>query len=171
MTRFLMILALALPLAACGGGDPDTSYADPDDAAREGSIFGEGGVFGLFGGSGREDEARTPGVVSGTASVNGYLWRAALDTVSFMPVASADLEAGIILTDWYSPPATADERFKLNVYVLTPELRADGVRVAVFRQQRTGTGWRDAEVADDTALDLENTILTRARRLRIAATD
>ena len=50
-------------------------------------------------------------------SVNGFLWRATLDTISFMPLAQADPFGGIILTDWYRPPETQDERFKINVYI------------------------------------------------------
>ena len=102
-------------------------------------------------------------------SVNGYLWRAALDTLSFMPLASADPFGGVIITDWYSPPETPDERFKMNIYILGRELRADGLRVAVFRQNHATDGrWTDAAVKPETGIDLENQILTRARQLRIA---
>jgi hypothetical protein len=102
--------------------------------------------------------------------VNGYLWRAALDTVSFMPLASADPFGGVVITDWYATPESPSERFKITVYVLDNRLRADAVKVAVFRQVRATTGeWVDAPADPATATKLENTILTRARDLRVAA--
>ena len=86
-----------------------------------------------------------------------------------MPLVSADPFGGVIITDWYSPPQSPDERFKVNVYILGRALRADGIRASVFRQQMNGTtGWVDAQVAPNTGTDLENAILTRARQMRIA---
>jgi hypothetical protein len=86
-----------------------------------------------------------------------------------MPLASADPFGGVIITDWYSPPETPDERFKMNIYILGRELRADGLRVAVFRQNHATDGrWIDAAIKPETGIDLENQILTRARQLRIA---
>jgi Domain of unknown function (DUF3576) len=101
--------------------------------------------------------------------VNAFLWRGALETIDFLPLAQADPFGGVIITDWYSPPETPDERFKLNVYVLDSELRADGIKVAVFRQTNGGDGWRDAAVDPKTATSIEDNILTRARELRVAA--
>src|SRR5690606_5765052 len=86
---------------------------------------------------------------SGGIGVNSFLWRAALDTVSFMPVASADPFGGVILTDWYENTDKAGERFKINVYILDKRLRADALRVTVFKQRRTGNTWRDAAVPED----------------------
>ena len=130
------------------------------------SVFGEGGLN-LFGGSGG---AELPaGGDGGGIGVNSYLWRASLDTISFMPLASADPFGGVIITDWYSPPESQAERFKVNLYILGRDLRADGIRAAVFRQQSDPAGsWIDANVDSQTAVDLENAILTRARQLRIA---
>jgi hypothetical protein len=86
-----------------------------------------------------------------------------------MPLASADPFGGVIITDWYSPPESQSERFKVTIYILGRDLRADGVRAAVFRQDRDATGnWVDAKVEQKTAIDLEDAILTRARQLRIA---
>jgi len=134
---------------------------DPLDrrVAESGSIFGEEGLV-LFGGE------STPEPGSGIG-VNSYLWRASLDTIAFMPIASADPFGGVILTDWYTPPSASDERFKLNVFILDRQLRADGVRVAVFRQVRERGEWVDAQAGPGTANTLEETILTRARELRV----
>lgn len=108
------------------------------------------------------------GGVSGVA-VNSYLWHASLDTMSFMPIASADPFGGTIITDWYSPRGTPNERLKVNIFILNRELRADGVKVTVFRQTRDGEGqWVDAQVDPKTARDLENSILTRARQIRLS---
>ena len=101
--------------------------------------------------------------------VNGYLWRATLDTLAFMPLASADPYGGVILTDWYVNPEKTDERFKCTVYILDTRLRADGLNVTVFRQVRDANGgWVDAVANDQTSIDIENAILTRARQLRLS---
>lgn len=101
--------------------------------------------------------------------VNSFLWHASLDTVSFMPLASADPFGGVIITDWFSPPQTPDERFKVNIFILNRELRADGVRCSVFRQTRDSKGtWVDAPVDKNTGTDLENAILARARQIRLS---
>ena len=101
--------------------------------------------------------------------VNSFLWRATLDTVSFMPLASADPFGGVIITDWFSPSEMPAERFKVNVFILGRELRADGVRCTVFRQKRDAGGqWTDAPVEQQTGTDIENAILTRARQMRLS---
>ena len=99
--------------------------------------------------------------------VNSYLWRASLDTIAFMPLSSADPFGGVIITDWHSPEGILQERFKMNVFILVRSLRADGVRVSIFRQvQDRGGTWRDADVPVQTASRIEDAILTRARQLR-----
>jgi hypothetical protein len=166
--RFVIAALLtAFALGACTGevkqyqprqaGDTRPQFEEPE------SIFGEGGL--TFGG----DEGSQPQDQGGGIGVNSFLWRASLDTISFMPLVSADPFGGVIITDWYSPPQSPEERFKINVYILGRTLRADGVRAAVFRQRQSGAaGWVDAPVGSSTATELENAILTRARQLRIA---
>lgn len=101
--------------------------------------------------------------------VNGYLWRASLDTISFMPLSEVDPFGGVIITDWYANPQMTSERFKLTVYILDTRLRADALAVNVFRQVREADGgWIDAETNPQTSYEIENAILTRARQLRIA---
>jgi hypothetical protein len=166
---------MAGPLAACGSDD--TVYPDDQNRRKAGgntnysqndeTIFGPGGL-GIFGGG--DGETPEAGAGGGGIGVNAYLWRASLDTVSFMPLSSADPFGGVIITDWYTPPEVFRERFKVNVYILGRDLRADGVRAAVFRQRQDLLGtWVDAEVDQQTAVDLEDAILTRARQLRVAA--
>ena len=104
-----------------------------------------------------------------TIGVNAYLWRAALDTISFMPIVQTDSNGGVIVTDWYVNPETPAERFKATVYILDTRLRADGLNVTVFKQSKDINGaWVDAPVSDQTAADIENAILTRARQLRLS---
>lgn len=101
--------------------------------------------------------------------VNGYLWRATLDTLAFMPLQSADPFGGTVITDWYSNPEKPDERFKATVYILDSRLRADGLKVTVFKQVRdAGGNWVNSQTADQTETDIENAILTRARQLRMS---
>ena len=104
-----------------------------------------------------------------TIGVNGYLWRATLDTLSFMPLATADPWGGTVITDWYSNPEKPDERFKATVYILDTRLRADGLKVTVFKQIRDAGGqWVDSPTSEQTESDIENAILTRARQLRLS---
>ena len=102
----------------------------------------------------------------GALGVNAYLWRGALDTLSFMPLASADPFGGVIITDWYTPPASNGERFKATAYILGRELRSDGVRVSIFRQVLQNGQWVDAPVSPVTVGEIENKVLSRARELR-----
>ena len=101
--------------------------------------------------------------------VNGYLWKAALDTVSFAPLLQADANSGVIITDWYANPQAPGERVKLTVTILDQDLRADALRVAASREiQQNGT-WVQAPVTAATVQKLEDIILTRARDIRRSA--
>ena len=101
--------------------------------------------------------------------VNAYLWRAAIDTVSFAPLLQADSSGGVIVTDWYANPRSPGERVKLTVSILDQDLRADALRVAASRQVNSNGVWVDAPVAAATVQKLEDIILTRARDLRRTA--
>lgn len=103
--------------------------------------------------------------------VNEFLWRASLETLNFMPLSEVDPFGGVIITDWYASPQAPDERFKSNVYILDTNLRADALKVSIFKQVRSPAGWTDASVDADTARTIENSILTRARELYIATVD
>ncbi|NYZ13108.1 DUF3576 domain-containing protein [Azospirillum sp. RWY-5-1] len=164
------LIAAVLALAGCSGWGGQTETMQDQvfkDQKKYGSILGAEGGINLFGGNKKQGAQDNSG---GGIGVNSYLWRASLDTLSFMPIVSADPFGGVILTDWYSPPDSPGERFKVNLYILDRQLRADGVRVSVFRQQRAGNDWRDAGVSGETAGTLEDAILTRARQLRVAQT-
>lgn len=173
--RNLLVFAMLLAvLSACTspGDGTQTYYPEKDSMGNYNpaptgdrqSVFGGGGLNILGGDKKKED----PGSGSGIG-VNSYLWRASLDTVSFMPLTSADPFGGVIITDWYVPPQTPGERFKVTVYILDRSLRADGLRVGVFRQVRQGDAWVDQPAAPNTATTMENAILQRAREFRMEA--
>lgn len=104
-----------------------------------------------------------------TIGVNSYLWRASLETLSFMPLTQADSNGGVIVTDWYANPSNPAERVKVTVSILDSDLRADALRVAASRQVSRAGGWVDAPVAAATVQKLEEIILTKARSLRQSA--
>ena len=101
-----------------------------------------------------------------TIGVNSYLWRAALETLSFAPMAQVDSNGGVMVTDWYSNPSSPNERVKVTATILDRDLRADALRIAASRQVLSGGQWVDAPVAAATVQKLEEIILTRARDLR-----
>lgn len=164
---------LLLGLAACSGvsvEEPKEYRNEPQDRIRDryGTITGNEDGFVLYSTRRSDEDADSFG---GGLAVNPFLWRAALETIDFMPLVQSDPVGGVIITDWYAPPEAPDERFKATVYILGRALRADGVRVSLFRQVRDQEGWRDAEVEPGTAARLEESILGRARELRVAADD
>ena len=137
----LALIASSLALASCGGGPrlPFTGGAKARPAAQTG------------------------------IGVNAFLWRATLDTLSFMPLLTADPWGGVVNYDWYVNPQTPNERFKATVFILDTRLRADALNVSVTKEVRDASGnWVGAPVAAQTETDLENAILTKARQLNLA---
>ena len=143
--------ALVALLAGCHDPDESNRLAVPDKGHLLGNTQGPSTLA-----------SATPGA----GGVNAYLWRGAIDVLSFMPFVSADAIGGVIITDWYTPPTVAGERFKATAYILGRELAANDVRVAVFRQVQQGGQWVDAPIAPNTATDITNKVLARARELR-----
>jgi hypothetical protein len=140
--RIALGIALCASLASCGGG--------------------------LFGGRGKKSapaKALAPARIT-TIGVNAYLWRATLDTLSFMTIAQTDSNGGVIVTEWYVNPAVQTERMKVSVTVLDQELRADAIRVSTARQILQGGQWVDTSVQAGTNQKLEDVILQKARDLR-----
>lgn len=164
----VLLSAALLGLAACEGVQSEAKYPSGLDRQITGediygekqSVLGEDGLT-IFGKDKKEEGSSVIGV-------NSFLWRASLDTVSFMPLASADPFGGVIITDYYSPPETPDERFKMNVFILSRELRSDGIEVRVFAQELRNGQWRDKDASPETARKIENAILQRARQMRVA---
>ena len=151
-------------LAACGSSQaPDANPMPHDTLKGPGMFSGESGdILDVF----RDDDNDTG--AGAAIGVNGYLWRAALDTISFMPIKQVDGAGGVITTDWLTNTETQTERYRMNVVIKGRKLRGDAVSVNVFTQKREGVEWVDVATKEETAATLEDTILTRARSLRVA---
>lgn len=168
--KYLFIVTVVTLLtSACTSKNIQSNAEFPgtrEDQRRErvGKLGGEDGLIKFGGRSKEEDEGRgNTGI-----GINSYLWRSTLDTLSFMPLISADPFGGVVITDWYEDPQARGERFKITVVILSKTLRSDAVKVSVFKQQRSDTStWQDATASQTLARDLENKILTRARQLRL----
>lgn len=169
MRQFIVFFAIVAvsTLSACADKNIVNEYPmDPEEKrqARSGKLTGDGLI--LFGG---KDKDSGSGAVGAGIGINSYLWRGALDTLSFMPLASADPFGGVIITDWYENPEATEEKFKMVVTILDSKLRTHALRVNVFKKikdPRTGE-WKDTEVNKKVSRDIENKILTRARELRV----
>ena len=157
--RILILAGVACALAAC------SSTSSTQSVPTTASTSSGGSWFWPFGSDDDPVASDMPQL-----GVNSYLWRATLDTLNFMPLASADPVGGVVISDWYAAPDKPDEHLKVTVYILDKRLRADAVKVSVFRQLRNPNGWTDAAVNPDTGIKLENAILARARELRLATT-
>jgi hypothetical protein len=159
------IAAGLLALSACGNSQPTTATVNnPETQNLPGALATADSHPLITLGGGKSNAQQGLGI-----QVNAYLWRATLDTLSFMPLASADPFGGVIITDWYSPPATPDERFKANAYILSQQMSANAVQVSLFHQILQGGQWTDAPVDPGTVSGLEDRILSRAADLRAAA--
>jgi hypothetical protein len=162
------LLACALVLTACAFSKPNPTNPNvipggPGDTSQT-RIGGDEGLFSFGNGKTRGDSSSGGG--GGGIGVNAFLWRGALDTLSFLPLTSADPFGGVIITDWYTPTDAVGERFKATAYILGRDLRSDGIRVSVFRQVNQGGHWVDAPVSQVIQADIENKVLDRARKLR-----
>lgn len=161
------VLTFVIVFSGCVGEEgsvPDLMTLDDEtvDMNKRETIFG--GDLMTFGGDDDDDKSIPRG---GGIGVNSFLWRATLDVLSSWPISSADPFGGVIITDWYAPPSAPNERFKFNVFILDRALRADGVRVSIFKQTKNSNGeWQQAALQSKTQFLVENSILTRAQQFR-----
>lgn len=167
MTRKMtLVAALAVSLSACSNATIEKAETNPlphDMTKGEGLFSGKSGnLLDIF----RDDDKdEAPSVAR--IGVNGYLWRSTLETLDFLPISSADSAGGVVLTDWYNNPEKPGERVKVNVYILGTTLRPQNLKVALFKQVKSESGWSDVAGSQTTAAQLEETILTGARRLKV----
>jgi hypothetical protein len=162
-----VLLLCALTLNACSSLQPNPTAPGIIPEGPGTGLETIGGKEGLFSfGSGKKDSGSGGGSGGGGIGVNAFLWRGALDTLSFLPLTSADPFGGVIITDWYTPADASGERFKATAFILGRELRSDGIRISVFRQVNQGGRWVDAPVDPVVQADIENKVLDRARKLR-----
>lgn len=164
MKKILLSLTSIFIISACSGIEtkaPSTSSVDEQRKEARGRLTGEDGIS--IGGS-RKDDASS----ASPLGVNSFLWRATLDTLSFMPLVSADPFGGVIITDWYEDSKEKGERYKINALILDKTLRADGIKITLFKQTTDNKGvWHDKKSDAADARKIEDTILTRARELKI----
>jgi hypothetical protein len=159
----LLVCAVSVgALAACDNGEQGGPHRNAHQGREPGQQYSG---FSLFGSG---NKAASGDQTEGLA-VNAYLWRGALETLKFMPLTSADPFGGVIITDWWTPPTSPSERFKATAYVVSRQLRTDGIRVSLFRQTQQGGQWVDAPVDPGKPTELENMVLAKARELRAEA--
>ena len=130
-----------------------------------GGLFGKKGLS-MSGLINKDSETNTV-VGSIGMSINAFLWQGALDTLSFMPLSSADPIGGTIITDWYSSTNNPDERCKLNIFISGKELKTQNLRVASFCQNYQNNRWVNKDISDDNNMKLENAILNKAKKLKL----
>lgn len=173
MLRILSIVFLLSFLAACSG-QVERNYKDYHPQVGEdlrnskmnSVITKSDEPIVIYGG--RKGSSETG---AGTGMSGSYLWRAALDGISFMPLISSDSNGGAIITDWYSSPESPNEKFKFNIFVLSSELQINSIKVVAFKQVRNAAGqWNVVSVNKDLARNMEDDILKKAIALRAKST-
>jgi Domain of unknown function (DUF3576) len=174
--------SVSLALAGCGSsppaaqaGFPSGSPSAPQGVAKTqtaaadapGEMDTEATIWTVLGLS-RKPSEHEPGPQTG-GTVSPILWQAAHDTLSFVKFSSEDPLTGLLVSEWYSPRGKPDERYKINVFILSRELRSDSLAVTVDRQVRSATGqWEPTTIARKVEDDLETAILLRAGQLKRA---
>ncbi len=126
-----------------------------------GSIAGEEGL--VF----RPGRIKNESTKAAGCSINKYLWQASINTLSVIPLASADSNGGVIITEWYSPPATPNFRFKINIFIKDDVIHPDAIEVKVFEEVLKNKQWVMNENTSNLAITLEDKILRRAREIYI----
>ncbi len=171
--KFLQVALLAsisICIVACGG---KTAPADSNPTPvgmkdGPGLLSGDSGnILDAFRGKGGDFSWGKNGSANTALGVNGYMWRAALETMSFLPLSSADSNGGVIITDWAVRPDDSSERVKATVYLFGKTLSSTAVQVKLFKQRHQNDMWIDVQTKDATSRQLEDAILTRARQLKI----
>jgi hypothetical protein len=157
-----VMFAVLIGLSACTGATKPAEINPTDMPAGPGLLSGESGnILAAFKGSSSGADS------GGNLGVNSFLWRATLESLSFMPINQADSQGGVIATDWYSNPQEPTKRVRANVLILGKSLKADALQVTLFQQTKAADGWQNAAVNPVTVRTLEDQILTRARALRV----
>lgn len=170
MLRMLILLTLLWLVAACSSGQvthdyhPQTSRERLEDDMKSIVTKSDEPIV-VYGGK------ASSGGGDGSGIAGSYLWKAALESISFMPLASSDSHGGTIITDWYSSPNTPNERFKFNILILSPNLQIGSIKVNAFRQVQKNGQWHSAEVSKEIPRNIEDNILRKAISLRVKSTE
>ena len=150
------------------GTNKDLALRDAETRLQSGGgLFGKGGGISLSGiiGDNNQEKNTSGGVIA--MSVNPFLWRAALETIDFMPLSSADQIGGTIITDWYSTSGNEKERCKLNIFITGTNLKTENLRVVSFCQEFKNPTWVNKETAKENNIKIENAILNKAKKLKL----
>ena len=129
--RHLTILSfLILFLSGCNGKLPgaDATKYPPDPKLRVKKNMEEGRGFRLM------DKINSGRSGNFEFASSNELWRASLDTIDFMPLASVNYSGGIIITDWYSNNSNSKEKIKISIRFLTNEIRSDAIDIKIFKK-------------------------------------
>ena len=169
MTRILAIVALMIAVSACTNATVERNYKDyhPQvgedlrDSKMSSIITKSDEPIVIYGGKKGSSETG-----SGSGMAGSYLWKAALESIAFMPLVSSDSNGGAIITDWYASPESPNEQFKFNIFILSPELQVSSVKVTAFKQVRSGGHWQSVAVNKELARNVEDNILKKAIALR-----
>ena len=192
LSRIISVLALVLLLLSCNKNVKDSSelwekaQTSGEIIRRSGTVFDSainkeqalndaenrlrtgGGLFGKKSGIGFGKKEGNNAVSSIGMPINPYLWKGSLETIGFMPLSSADPFGGIIITDWYSDGQTINERCKINIFIKGLELKTSNLKVNTFCQSFENNRWIDLPTSASQSAQLENAILNKAKRIKLA---
>ena len=148
------------------GANKELAMRDAETRLQTGGgLLGKGGIS-MSGILGNDQENNTStGMIA--MSVNPFLWRAALETVDFMPLSSADQIGGTIITDWYSTSGNEKERCKLNIFITGINLKTENLRVISFCQEFKNPTWVNKETEKENNIKIENAILNKAKKIKL----
>ena len=161
ITLILLSISILLTQTGCEALKPKKVSAKdfpPDPRKRVEKNINEGKGFRVMGGSSK-------GTNYEFASANP-LWRATLDTLDFMPLASANYSGGIVITDWYSENNSPNESVKISVRFLTNEIRSDALDINVYLKKCSdnSSNCSISKNNNDLVADLNLSILKRATK-------
>ena len=146
--------------------DPDLAMSDAQNRLMTGGgLMGEKANFSFLG----DGESGSSQVTNLGMPINPYLWKASLETISFMPLASTDPFAGTIITDWYTAETNLGERCKLNIFINGKSLKTDNLRVLSFCQTLKNNQWVNMPSKQEENTKLENVILNEAKKFKLTS--
>ena len=146
--------------------DMDLAMRDAETRLQTGGgLLGKGGIS--LGGILNNEQENNTSTATLTTSVNPFLWRAALETIDFMPLSSADQVGGTIITDWYSTSNNENERCKLNIFIMGKKLNTENLKVKSFCQEYKNPTWVNKETEVENNIKIENAILNKAKKLKL----
>ena len=146
--------------------DPDLALSDAQNRLMTGGgLIGEKASFSFLGKEGGQSSQ----ITNLGMPINPYLWKASLETISFMPLSSTDPFAGTIITDWYTAETNLGERCKLNIFINGKDLKTDNLKVLSFCQLLKNNQWVNMSSNIEESRKLENVILNKAKKLKLTS--